>query len=383
MRARLCGGTPQLIVGAEARSAPEPSVSKRSNASRISCFCSSVSACLALAAGRFAGGMRTGKAATNCSTCVRGRNSYHWMRSTPIDDSEVLLECRADVGLRALRAQAGSQVPPLAKGDTPSPSVRPNPSDAAPTAPTFSAHTMALFAHKKIIKEKGAEPEAFEVDVAQAICDLEANSNDLKAELHELYIVSAKEVDVAGRKAVVIFVPFKLLKVVHKIQSRLVREVRARPLDAGRRRPALAHPAADSAPLPPRVQLEKKFSGKHVVIIGQRRIMRKPSAGQRQPRQKRPRSRTLTAVHEAILEDLVRRREPPCRSVPRPMPHAPPAATRAACALADDRYTRPRSSGSTRATGWTARRSSRCTSTRRRPPTSSTRSRRSGRCTKS
>ena len=242
---------------------------------------------------------------------------------------------------------------------------------------------MALFAHKKIIKEKGAEPEAFEVDVAQAICDLEANSNDLKAELHELYIVSAKEVDVAGRKAVVIFVPFKLLKVVHKIQSRLVREVRARPLDAGRRRPALAHPAADSAPLPPRVQLEKKFSGKHVVIIGQRRIMRKPSAGQRQPRQKRPRSRTLTAVHEAILEDLVRRREPPCRSVPRPMPHAPPAATRAACALADDRYTRPRSSGSTRATGWTARRSSRGTSTRRRPPTSSTRSRRSGRCTKS
>jgi hypothetical protein len=31
---------------------------------------------------------------------------------------------------------------------------------------------------------------------------------------------------VTGRKAVVIFVPFKLLKVVHKIQSRLVREVR-------------------------------------------------------------------------------------------------------------------------------------------------------------
>ena len=404
MRARLRGGTPQLIVGAEARSAPEPSVSKRSNASRISCFCSSVSACLALAAGRFAGGMRTGKAA-NCSTCVRGRNSYHWMRSTPIDDSEVLLECRADSvcvpsvpkqAPRCLLSQKG--IPPLpASGPIPltprqprqqvsasaNPSARPNPSDAAPTAPTFSAHTMALFAHKKIIKEKGAEPEAFEVDVAQAICDLEANSNDLKAELHELYIVSAKEVDVAGRKAVVIFVPFKLLKVVHKIQSRLVREVRARPLDAGRRRPALAHPAADSAPLPPRVQLEKKFSGKHVVIIGQRRIMRKPSAGQRQPRQKRPRSRTLTAVHEAILEDLVRRREPPCRSVPRPMPHAPPAATRAACALADDRYTRPRSSGSTRATGWTARRSSRCTSTRRRPPTSSTRSRRSGRCTKS
>jgi hypothetical protein len=130
---------------------------------------------------------------------------------------------------------------------------------------------------------------------AQALCDLEANSNDLKAELRELYIVSAKEVDVTGRKAVVIFVPFKLLKVVHKIQSRLVRE------------------------------LEKKFSGKHVVLIGQRRIMRKPSSGQRQPKQKRPRSRTLTAVHESILEDLVyptevsrhrvtRRRRPAARS---------------------------------------------------------------------
>jgi small subunit ribosomal protein S7e len=132
-----------------------------------------------------------------------------------------------------------------------------------------------MFAHKKIMKEKGADPEPFEVDVAQALCDLEANSNDLKAELGELYIVSAKEVEVTGRKGVVIFVPFKLLKVVHKIQSRLVRE------------------------------LEKKFSGKHVVIIGQRRIMRKPTSGQRQPKQKRPRSRTLTAVHDAILEDLV------------------------------------------------------------------------------
>merc|ERR1712087_699815 len=80
---------------------------------------------------------------------------------------------------------------------------------------------------KKI--QKASEPEPFELEVAQAICDLEANSNDLKAELRELYIVGAKEVDVTGKRAVVIFVPFKLLKVVRKIQSRLVREVRATP----------------------------------------------------------------------------------------------------------------------------------------------------------
>ena len=93
-----------------------------------------------------------------------------------------------------------------------------------------------MFATKKIVKEKGAEADAFELEVGQALCDLEANSNDLKAELRELYIVSAKEVDVTGRKAVVIFVPFKLLKIVHKIQSRLVREVRvvAHPAQAAR-----------------------------------------------------------------------------------------------------------------------------------------------------
>ena len=101
------------------------------------------------------------------------------------------------------------------------------------------------------IKEKGLDPEPFEVDVAQAICDLEANSNDLKAELHELYIVSAKEVDVAGRKAVVIFVPFKLLKVVHKIQSRLVREVRPRPLSPHPRRAWRLHGMDRNAPAGP------------------------------------------------------------------------------------------------------------------------------------
>lgn len=51
-------------------------------------------------------------------------------------------------------------------------------------------------------------------------------------------------------------------------------------------------------------QLEKKFSDRHVVFIAQRRMMRKPTRGSRQ-KQQRPRSRTLKAVHDAILEDLV------------------------------------------------------------------------------
>lgn len=53
-------------------------------------------------------------------------------------------------------------------------------------------------------------------------------------------------------------------------------------------------------------ELEKKFSGKHVVFIAERKILPKPQRNTRNPlKQKRPRSRTLTAVFDAILEDLV------------------------------------------------------------------------------
>jgi len=97
-------------------------------------------------------------------------------------------------------------------------------------------------------------------------------NSDLKAQLREVHITGAKEIDVAGRKAVIIFVPVPQLPAYHKMQTRLVRE------------------------------LEKKFSGKHVVFIAQRRIMPKPKQGDKV---KRPRSRTLTVVHEKMLEDLV------------------------------------------------------------------------------
>ena len=99
--------------------------------------------------------------------------------------------------------------------------------------------------------------------MAQALFDLEATNNELKADLRDLFINSAKEVDISsGRKAIVIHVPFRLLKSFHKVQQRLVRE------------------------------LEKKFSGKDVVIVANRRIMPKPTTGAAIAR---PRSRTLTA----------------------------------------------------------------------------------------
>ena len=62
-------------------------------------------------------------------------------------------------------------------------------------------------------------------------------------------------------------VPYRLLKAFHKVQQRLVRE------------------------------LEKKFSGKDVVLIANRRVMPTPSSGKSIAR---PRSRTLTAVRLQI-----------------------------------------------------------------------------------
>ncbi|PRP89530.1 component of cytosolic 80S ribosome and 40S small subunit [Planoprotostelium fungivorum] len=124
-------------------------------------------------------------------------------------------------------------------------------------------------ASEKIIKKSG-EPTELENQVAQALFDLSQNT-EFKADLKNLHISSAKQVDLnGGRKALVLFVPYKLLKGFHKVQLQLVRE------------------------------LEKKFSGQHVVIIAQRQLMKNSTAGQR-----RPYNRTVTSVHEQILDDLV------------------------------------------------------------------------------
>lgn len=122
---------------------------------------------------------------------------------------------------------------------------------------------------------KGQTQDNTELTVCQSLYDLETSVADLKADLRPLQISAAKEIEVSGgKKAIVIFVPVPMLKSFHKIQQRLTRE------------------------------LEKKFSDRHVVFIAQRRILAKPGRKEKLG-QKRPRNRTLTSVHEKILEDLV------------------------------------------------------------------------------
>merc|ERR1712006_4817 len=127
-------------------------------------------------------------------------------------------------------------------------------------------------ARQKIKKEKG-EPTELENQVAQAFVDLEINNEELRPFLKNLHIAAAKEVVVnKSTAAIVIFLPYR-----RKNQVRLVRE------------------------------LEKKFSGQPVVLVAQRRIQKKESKKTRKASkgQVRPYSRSLTAVHEAILADLV------------------------------------------------------------------------------
>ncbi|EAA28493.1 hypothetical protein GE21DRAFT_4565 [Neurospora crassa] len=122
-------------------------------------------------------------------------------------------------------------------------------------------------------------PSELETAVAGALYDLESNTADLKAALRPLQFVSAREIEVGhGKKAIVIFVPVPSLQGFHRVQQRLTRE------------------------------LEKKFSDRHVLIVASRRILPRPKRSSRSRntlKQKRPRSRTLTAVHDAILTDLV------------------------------------------------------------------------------
>merc|ERR1712039_627915 len=76
-----------------------------------------------------------------------------------------------------------------------------------------------------------------------------------------------------NNKAIVVHFPFRVWKSVTKIQGRLIRE------------------------------LEKKFSKKHIVFVANRTILDKNF--RRKGLKVRPRSRTLTTVHESILEDVV------------------------------------------------------------------------------
>ncbi|KAH9259617.1 hypothetical protein BASA81_002039 [Batrachochytrium salamandrivorans] len=134
--------------------------------------------------------------------------------------------------------------------------------------------------NRKIRKSEGKKLTDFEDKVDADLITIENSpaNEDIKSVLAELYFLGATQIKLknTGRESVLLSLPFKLLSKYRSVAGRLVRD------------------------------LEKKFSGQHVVVVAQRTIaperardIKKQSGGLR------PRSRTLTAVHEALLEDLV------------------------------------------------------------------------------
>merc|ERR1712048_319028 len=125
-----------------------------------------------------------------------------------------------------------------------------------------------------MLKKGNAESSPIETQCGQAVLDIQNNAEEsIKEQLMQLHMVGAKEFDVGGRNAIVISVPAPQVPAWRKIQEKLVRE------------------------------LEKKFSNKHVIIVGHRKIMpeEKRKASANCYKQKRPISRSIKHVHENIV----------------------------------------------------------------------------------
>jgi small subunit ribosomal protein S7e len=129
----------------------------------------------------------------------------------------------------------------------------------------------------KFHKSIADKHSALEDTIASALLDIENSSTDLKTELKELQIAKAQEVELTlkgkkERRVVVVYIPFPNGKIVQKSHKKIVPE------------------------------LEKRLKAP-VLLVLKRTILSKWIKANRS--QKRPRSRTLTAVYDAILDDLV------------------------------------------------------------------------------
>lgn len=135
---------------------------------------------------------------------------------------------------------------------------------------------------KLVAKHQGTQiikATELELTVGKALFELQSSTNEIASELCALQLYGAREIELGnGRKALLLVVPVPQLKAWQKIQSRLVHE------------------------------LGKKLGGadRAICVVAHRRIMGKADRkNARSAKHQRPRSRTLSAVHENWLEDLV------------------------------------------------------------------------------
>jgi len=125
---------------------------------------------------------------------------------------------------------------------------------------------------RKLKKSYQKDASQLARNVAKHLYELEVNNAALKASLSSLHINSVKKVTISPKRyAYVVFYSLRFIRRFRKIQKTLIQE------------------------------LEKKFPNTHIVFIAQRKIQAPPKSNMA----KRARSFTLTAVHDAIIEDIV------------------------------------------------------------------------------
>ncbi|KRX06560.1 hypothetical protein PPERSA_10418 [Pseudocohnilembus persalinus] len=118
---------------------------------------------------------------------------------------------------------------------------------------------------------------ALEQEVGKALVELENSSSSYKADLQTIFATSAQEYSIVkdnkkSKKVVVITIPYPCLKPLQKVHRALV------------------------------VDLERKLRAQ-VLVTAKRTILSRWLKSHKS--QQRPRSRTLTAVYDSILDDLV------------------------------------------------------------------------------
>lgn len=160
------------------------------------------------------------------------------------------------------------------------------PKAKAPAAPAQPAQAAKAVKTEKVADKKVVKPAVvakparqlneFEKSVKTAYADVENASAELKGLLKDIPIQDVREIEISSkgktRKVALIVVPFPALKSIQKLHKKVVPEV------------------------------EKRVKSP-VLIVAKRTIQSKWLKVHRS--QIRPRSRTLTAVHEGILEDLI------------------------------------------------------------------------------
>lgn len=173
-------------------------------------------------------------------------------------------------------ASTAAAKPAAASTTAAKPAAAAKPASTKPKQPRVKKSVIKSAA-KKVVKRKGAKTSKYEKSVAQALYDVQSKGEGVAA-LKDLHITGAREIEIgAGKKATILFVPVPQLKRFKAIQGKLVQE------------------------------LEKSaaFRDRQIFIVAARTILPTPTKKNRVSRQQRPRNRTVTAVHEAILDDLV------------------------------------------------------------------------------